>query len=135
MATEERNRILSMVEAGQVSASQAAQLLDTLSVQQEPAQTRGQSRTLRVWVSDTSSTPGTPATPGTPGRRPKVKMTATLPVPLLSVSLRMLSRFAPSLNENAVQHVIQAIERGATGRVLDMQDLEEGKRLEIFVEL
>lgn len=129
MATEERNRILSMVEAGQVSASQAAQLLDTLSVQQEPAETRGQSRTLRVWVSDTSSTPGTS------GRRPKVKMTATLPVPLLSVSLRMLSRFAPSLNENAIQHVIQAIERGATGRVLDMQDLEEGKRLEIFVEL
>ena len=63
-----------------------------------------------------------------------MKMTATLPVPLVSLSLRMLSHFAPQLNENAVQHVIQAIERGAIGRVLDVQDLEEGKRLEIFVE-
>jgi hypothetical protein len=120
MATEERNRILSMVEVGQVSASQAAQLLDSLSIQQEQA--HPQNHTLRIWVSDTSS------------RRSKMKMTATLPVPLVSLSLRMLSRFGPQLNENAVQHVIQAIERGAIGRVLDVQDLEEGKRLEIFVE-
>jgi len=33
-----------------------------------------------------------------------------------------------------VQNVIRAIETGATGRLLDMQDLEEGKRIEIFVE-
>jgi len=122
MATEERNRILSMVEVGQVSASQAAQLLDTLSIRQEQAELRSQNHTLRIWVSDTSS------------RRSRMKMTATLPVPLVSLSLRMLSHFAPQLNENAVQHVIQAIERGAIGRVLDVQDLEEGKRLEIFVE-
>ena len=122
LATEERDRILSMVETGQVTASQAARLLDTLSTQQEQAELRPRNHTLRIWVSDTSS------------RRSKTKMTATLPVPLVSLSLRMLSRFAPQLNENTVQHIMQAIERGATGRVLDVQDLEEGKRLEIFVE-
>jgi hypothetical protein len=122
MATEERNRILSMVETGQVSASQAAQLLDTLSMRQEQTKPQPQNHTLRIWISDTS------------GRRSNMKMTATLPVPLVSLSLHMLSRFAPQLNENAVQHIVQAIERGATGRVLDVQDLEEGKRLEIFVE-
>ncbi len=124
MATEERNRILSMVETGQVSALQAAQLLDTLvtrQAQMEP-QARPQNHTLRIWISDTS------------GRRSNMKMTATLPVPLVSMSLRMLARFAPQMNENAVQHIIQAIESGVTGRVLDVQDLEEGKRLEIFVE-
>jgi hypothetical protein len=123
MAIEERNRILNMVEAGHVSASQAAQLLDALSARQESADARTQNHTLRIWVSDTSS------------RRPKVKMTATLPVPMVSLSLHMLSRLAPQLNENAIQNIIQAIERGAIGRVLDVQDLEEGKRLEIFVEL
>ena len=122
MTTEERNRILSMVESGQVSASQAAQLLDTLATRQEKIEPQARNHTLRIWISDTS------------GRHPNVKMTATLPVPLVSLSLRMLSRFAPQLNENAVQHIIEAIERGATGRVLDVQDLEEGKRLEIFVE-
>jgi hypothetical protein len=124
LAIEERNRILSMVETGQVSASQAAQLLDTLATRQEQTdpQARPQNHTLRIWISDTL------------GRRSNMKMTATLPVPLVSLGLRMLSRFAPQLNENAVQHIMQAIERGATGRVLDVQDLEEGKRLEIFVE-
>jgi hypothetical protein len=122
MATEERNRILHMVETGQVSASEAAQLLDTLATRREQTEHGPQNHTLRIWISDTSS------------RRSKMKMTATMPVPLVSLSLRMLSRFAPQLNENAVQHILQAIETGATGRVLDVQDLEEGKRLEIFVE-
>jgi hypothetical protein len=124
LAIEERNRILRMVETGQVSASQAAQLLDTLTTRQEQTdpQARPQNHTLRIWISDTA------------GRRSNMKMTATLPVPLVSLGLRMLSRFAPQLNENVVQHIMQAIERGATGRVLDVQDLEEGKRLEIFVE-
>jgi len=124
LAIEERNRILGMVETGQVSASEAAQLLDTLIARQERTEpgTRPRNHTLRIWVSDTS------------GKRSQVKMTATLPVPLVSLGLRMLSRFAPQLNENTLQHIIDAIERGATGRVLDVQDLEEGKRLEIIVE-
>ncbi len=124
LAIEERNRILSMVETGQVSASEAAQLLDTLAVRQDETElrTRPRNHTLRFWVSDTV------------GKRSQVKMTATLPVPLVSLGLRMLARFAPQLNENTLQHIIDAIERGATGCVLDVQDLEEGKRLEIFVE-
>ena len=124
LAIEERNRILDMVETGQVSASEAAQLLDTLTAGQERAEPwiRSRNHTLRIRVSDTS------------GKHSQVKMTATLPVPLVSLGLHMLSRFAPQLNENTLQHIIDAIERGATGRVLDVQDLEEGKRLEIFVE-
>lgn len=122
LAIEERNRILTMVETGQVSASQAAQLLDTLATRQKQTELQPRNHTLRIWISDTS------------GRHSNMKMTATLPVPLVSLSLRMLSRFAPQMNENTVQHIIEAIERGATGRVLDVQDLEEGKRLEIFVE-
>ena len=124
LAIEERNRILSMVETGQVSASEAAQLLDTLTARQDQVEPRAHPRnhTLRVWVSDTSA------------RRSNVKMTATLPVPLVSLGLRIVSRFTPQLSENTVQHIIEAIERGSTGRVLDVQDLEEGKRLEIFVE-
>jgi hypothetical protein len=124
LAIEERNRILSMVETGQVSASEAAQLLDTLAARQErtASQAHPRNHTLRIWMSDTS------------GRRSNMKMTATLPVPLVSSGLRMLSRFAPQLNENTLQYIVEAIERGATGRVFDVQDLEEGKRLEIFVE-
>ena len=128
MVTDERNRILDMVEAGQISAAQAAQLLDALVMQQSQTNQRIerteqlQSHTIRIWITDMTT------------RRQKIKLTATLPVYLLSVSLRMLSRLAPHLDNNTIQHILETIERGNTGRVLDVQDLEEGKRLEIFVE-
>jgi len=125
MVTDERNRILGMVEAGQISAAQAAQLLDALVMQQYQRiehTERLQSHTIRIWITDMTT------------RRQKIKLTATLPVYLLSVSLRMLSRLAPHLDNNTIQHILETIERGNTGRVLDVQDLEEGKRLEIFVE-
>ncbi len=128
MVTDERNRILGMVEAGQISAAQAAQLLDALVMQQSQTNQRIerteqlQSHTIRIWITDMTT------------RRQKIKLTATLPVYLLSVSLRMLSRLAPHLDNNTIQHILETIERGNTGRVLDVQDLEEGKRLEIFVE-
>ena len=85
MATDERNRILGMVEAGQISATQAAQLLDTLVMQQSQTNQRIeraerlQSHTIRIWITDMTT------------RRQKIKLTATLPVYLLSVSLRMIS--------------------------------------------
>ena len=125
MATDERNRILSMIESGQLSAAQAAQLLDALVLQQTQSDQRTeriQSHTLRIWISDMTT------------RRQKIKMTASMPVYLLGVSLRMLSRLAPHLDNNTIHHILESIERGTTGRVLDIQDLEEGKRLEIFVE-
>jgi hypothetical protein len=50
------------------------------------------------------------------------------------MSLRLLARLVSQLNDSTIQNVIRAMERGTTGRLLDLQDLEEGKRLEIFVE-
>jgi hypothetical protein len=69
-----------------------------------------------------------------PTNRSKMNMTATVPVYLVSTSLRLLARLVSQLNDSTIQNVIRAIERGTTGRLLDLQDLEEGKRLEIFVE-
>ena len=62
-------------------------------------------------------------------------MTATIPLYLVSMSLRLLARLVSQVNDNTIQNVIAALERGTTGRLLDLQDLEEGKRLEIFVEI
>jgi DUF4097 and DUF4098 domain-containing protein YvlB len=121
-ATDERNRILDMIEAGQITAVQAAQLLDALVTEYEQPAERVQNRTLRIWMSDTTT------------RRKKMNVTATMPINLISMSLHLLARLAPQLHDNTIDNVIRAIERGATGRLLDLQDLEEGKRIEIFVE-
>ena len=121
-ATDERNRILNMIESGQITAVQAAQLLDTLEPEFEQSGGQTQNRTVRIWMTDMST------------NRRKMNMTATIPVYLVSMSLRLLARLVSQLNDSTIQNVIRAIERGTTGRLLDLQDLEEGTRLEIFVE-
>jgi transposase len=119
---DERNRILSLVETGQLSASEAAQLLDALVKDQVQATERIQNHTVRIWLTSAAT------------RQPKMKMTATLPAPLIGASLHLLARLMPQLNEATIHQLIDAIERGSIGRLLDLQDLEEGKRLEIFIE-
>jgi len=118
----ERNSILSLVEAGQLSASEAAQLLDALVTDQAQPVERIQNRTMRVWLTDTTT------------RQQKMKLTTTLPTQLIGASLRLLTHLIPQLNEATIRQLIDAIERGSIGRLLDLQDLEEGKRLEIFIE-
>jgi SHOCT-like domain len=121
-STDERNRILNMIETGQISAAQAAELLDTMSPEYEQPSGQIENRTVRIWMTDMST------------NRRKMNMTATIPVYLVSMSLRLLARLVEQLNDSTLQNVVRAIERGTTGRLLDLQDLEEGKRLEIFVE-
>ena len=121
-STNERNRILSMIESGQITAAQAAGLLDTLMSNYEQSSSQVENRTVRIWMTDMSN------------NRKKMNMTATIPVYLVSISLRLLARLVSQLNDSTIQQVIRALERGTTGRLLDLQDLEEGKRLEIFVE-
>ena len=121
-STDERNRILAMVESGQLTATQAAELLDTLMPTLEQSASQLENRTVRIWLTDMST------------NRRKMNVTATLPVYLLSTSLRLLARFVSQINDSTIQYVIRAIEKDMTGRLIDVQDLEEGKRIEIFVE-
>ena len=121
-STDERNRILNMIESGQITAAQAAQLLDTLVPEHEQSGERMQNRTLRIWMTDIAT------------NSRKMNVTATMPIYLISMSLYLLARLVSQLNDGTLQNMIRAIERGTTGRLLDLQDLEEGKRLEIFIE-
>jgi len=88
----------------------------------EQARSQMENRTVRIWMTDMSN------------NRRKMNMTATIPVYLVNMSLRLLARLVSQLDDGTIQQVIRALERGTTGRLLDLQDLEEGKRLEIFVE-
>ena len=119
---DERNRILNMIETGQITAAQAAQLLDALVSEQEQSTERARNRTVRIWMTDIAT------------NSKKMHVTATMPINLISMILHLLTRMVPPLNDGTLQNLIRAIERGNTGRLLDLQDLEEGKRLEIFVE-
>ena len=121
VSREERNRILGMVEAGQVSAEDAAQLLDAL-VEEPPPVPPVQNRTMRVWVTDMAT------------RSRRVNLAATLPVNVLRISLQALESLVPPLRDGRAEQIVRSLESGATGRILDLQDLEDGKRVEIFIE-
>ncbi len=126
---EERDRILQMVESGQVTATQASDLLDVLDEEPGQAQERAfertkerRERTLRVRVTSLKA------------RQQKVYAIAALPISVIHASLRLGARIIPQLNNNALYDLLRAIETDSTGRLLDLQDLERGERLEIFVE-
>lgn len=123
VSREERNRILNMVESGQVSAGEAAQLFDALL--EEPARAplpALQNRTVRIWVTDAAT------------RSRKVNMTATVPVNVLRAGLQALASVVPALRDGRIETILRSLESGMTGRIMDLQDLEDGKRVEIFIE-
>ena len=122
VSRDERNRILNMVESGQVSAQEASQLFDALVEEQSMLPQVPQNRIVRVWVTDMAT------------RSRKVNMTASLPVPLLRVSLQALASLVPLLRGGRAEQIISSLESGSTGRVMDLQNLEDGRRVEIFIE-
>ena len=119
-STDERNHILYMIETGKVTAAQAAQLLDTLELEPERSRVQSRNRTARVRVTNLASN--------------RQKVNVTIPVSLIQVGLRLGTRLAPQVSGSALEDLLRAIESGVTGRLLDLQDLEEGERVEIFAE-
>lgn len=121
VSREERNRILNMVGAGQISAEDAVQLFDAL-VEEPVEPPRPQNRTVRIWVTDMTT------------RSRKVNMTATLPMSVLRTSLQAFGSLVPRLRDGRAEEIMRTLESGITGRIVDLQDLEDGKRIEIFIE-
>ncbi len=121
-STDERIRILRLVESGNVTAEEAARLLDTLEVKQEHTDERKRSRNriVRVRVTNLANN--------------RQKANVTVPVSLIDVGLRLATRLVPQIRGSALEDLLHAIESGSTGRLLDLQDLEEGERVEIYAE-
>jgi hypothetical protein len=121
-STGERIRILRLVESGSVTAEEAARLLDTLELKQEHTEEskRKRNRIVRVRVTNLGTN--------------RQKANVTIPISLIDVGLRLGTRLAPQIRGSALEDLLRAIEDGATGRLLDLQDLEEGERVEIFAE-
>ena len=122
-STEERNQILSMVETGKVTAQQAAQLLDMLVSEQAAhsnERVQSQNRFVRVRVTNLLNN--------------RQKANVVIPVSLINVGLRLATRLTPQVSGSALEDLLRAIASGATGRLLDLQDLEEGERVEIYIE-
>ncbi len=119
--SEERMQILKMLESGQISAREAADLLHALEKPKAPpppSSLRG--KWMRVRVTDMASG--------------KVKVNVNVPMSLVDVAIRMGARFTPKTESVDPQEILEAIRSGETGKLVDVEDAEGGEHVEIYVD-
>jgi hypothetical protein len=124
-SSNERTEILRLVETGKLSASEGIQLLNALDRSprlapppQRAINTRG--RWLRIRVTNLNT------------QAPKVNV--NLPLGLVSAGLRFGQRYAPELHGIDVESLLDDIQRGANGKLVEVEDQEDNERVEIFVD-
>lgn len=125
--TEERMKILKMIEEGKVSAEDGAKLLAALSGARKTTSAgtvnmvnTGDSRWFRVRVTDQLTG--------------KTKVNVNIPIGLVNVGLKVGARFAPGLEAEEMDAITQALNTGMTGKIIDVMDEEDGEHVEIFIE-
>jgi len=121
--TEERMRILKMIENKQITAEEGARLLEALRASNAETQAGGgafKARWLRIRVTDLLSN--------------RVKVNVSLPIGLVDVGLKMGARFAPEMAGLDVGAIQAALREGIQGRILEMDDEDDDERVEVFVE-
>lgn len=133
MATsEERMRVLKMVQEGKITAQQGVQLLDALDAGQRrankgmvpapptPPAIPGSGRWFRVLVTDTNTG--------------KTRVNVRLPVSLVSAGMKMGARFSPQVEGLDAEQLMSFLNSGAVGKIVDVYDEEDGEHVEVFIE-
>jgi hypothetical protein len=121
--TEERIKILKMIEEGKISAAEGAKLLKALGRQRTRSSKNleGEPRWLRVRVTELDTG--------------KESILVNLPIGLVNVGLRMGARFVQEVEQQeAMEELNDALRQGITGKVVDIIDEEDGQRVELFIE-
>lgn len=124
-SSEERLKILQMIQDGKISAADGTKLLEALGRGagrmapggRMPAPGENDGRYLRVRVTDTFT-----------GR---TKVSVNLPLSLVSAGLGIAAKYVPDVSEVDIMHAIRS---GMTGKVIDVVDEEDGDHVEIFIE-
>ena len=124
--TEERLKILKMIQDGIITADEGAKLLKALTTSgKKPRRatvTPGGARWLRVRVTDMSSG--------------KSKVNVNLPLKLVDAGINIAAQFVPENMEldNLMVVVNEAIGDNMLGKIIDVIDEEDGEHVEVFIE-
>jgi hypothetical protein len=124
--SEERARILQMVSDNKIDAQEGARLLGALNdTSPGPAAGvetagAGAARWFRVRVTDLET-----------GR---AKVNVNLPLSLVKIGLRLGARFSPEVEELDWDELLVAIQDGAAGKLVEVEDIEDGEKVQVYVE-
>ena len=124
-SSEERMKILKMIEEGKLSAEEGTKLLAALRDKRVPTTPRppmmpGGPRWLRIRVTDT--------------RTGRSKASVQIPLALVDAGLKIGAHFAPEVEGVDMSNVMEAVRTGVTGKIIDVTDEEDGEHVEIYVE-
>lgn len=132
-----RSEILSQLASGQITAEQAAEQLRGSAAPQapeapaqasqpstppaQPEQNAGvANRWLRIRVSDIAS-----------GRQ---RVSVNVPLKWVSYGLRIGARYSPELAGLDANELLAMLQSGGNGQVVDVEDLDAGEHVQIYVE-
>lgn len=122
--TEERMKILRMINEGKITAEEGSKLLKTLGGSEKPKKVKGKigsSQWLRVRVTDMA--------------RGKTKVNVNLPLQLLDAGLNIASQFAPEMEDQQMMDAVkEALNENMQGKIVDVIDEEDQEQIEIFIE-
>ncbi len=126
--TEERMKILKMIQEGKITAEEGAKLLSALQESKKAPGPGGRGIPpiggnrgwLRVRVTDL--------------RSGKTKVNVNLPLGLMDAGLRIGAQYAPELEDLDLSKLTNEIRSGASGKLIDVVDEEDGEHVEIFIE-
>lgn len=126
VTSEERLKVLKMIEDGTINVMDGAQLLNTLTSQPTARRTHRVSpgspndpRMLRVRVDDSF------------GKR---KVNVVLPMALVNAGLNIASSFIEGVDEEHFIDLVDAVQAGQTGQILDYLDEEDGEHVQVFID-
>jgi hypothetical protein len=125
VTSEERMRILRMIQEGKITAEEGAKLLAALrESRKEPRHPSPPGRMskgwLRVRVTDMATN--------------RAKVNVNLPLGLMDAGLKIGAQYAPELAGIDLSQILEDIKGGAQGKIIDVIDEEDGEHVEIFIE-
>ena len=132
MAThEERLKILTMLQDNIINAEQAAKLLEALNTPSSATNTTNEPATnpaggkrgekyFRVRVTDSDSG--------------KTRVNIRLPVGLVGAGMKMGMKFSPEIEGIDTNVLKDLLEKGESGKIIDVYDDNDGEHVEIFIE-
>lgn len=121
---EEKMQILKMIEEGKITTEEGIELLEALETREETESSILDSpKWMRIRVFDPDDS---------------TKVNVNVPVSLLNVMMKVSNKFVPELKDNGLdeedfKEILQAIQNGAEGKIVDIES-DNGEKVEIIVE-
>lgn len=126
-SSEERMRILQMIQDGTISAEDGIRLMDSIEKsekvtgREEATTEKSQmARFFRIRVTDSNTG--------------KTRVNVRLPVSVVNSGIKMGARFAPEVEGLNTTELMQFIREGTIGKIVDVYDDEDGEHVEVFLE-